>query len=82
MAGVNQGVIASLFSCSIIFSAILFYLIYGEKLTQRHFIGIFFMTISVVLISLGNSSSKPSSSSSANTISANNSTNSSSSSSN
>lgn len=57
LAGVNQGVIASIFSCSIIFSAFLFYFFFDESLTKRHVIGIILMTASVVLISIGGSSS-------------------------
>lgn len=58
-AGVNQGIIASLFSTSIVFSSILFYFLYEEKLSIRHLIGLALMLTAVVLISIG----KPSSSS-------------------
>ena len=52
-AGVNQGIIASLFSTSIIMSAIIFYFLYDEKLSSRHLFGLFLMIIAVVLISIG-----------------------------
>jgi len=56
-AGINQGVISSIFTCSIIFTAIFFFIFYGEKLNLRHLVGIFFMTVCVVLISVGSESS-------------------------
>lgn len=52
-AGVNQGIIASLFSTSIVFSAGLFYFLYDEKLSLRHCSGLIFMGAAVVLISVG-----------------------------
>lgn len=52
-AHVNQGIIASLFSTSIVFSAVLFYFLYDEKLSIRHFIGLSLMIVAVVLISVG-----------------------------
>lgn len=42
-----------MFSSSIIFSALVFYWLYDEKLSRRHFIGLVFMIAAVVLISVG-----------------------------
>ena len=53
LAGVNQGIIASIFSTSIVFSAIVFYFMYQESLSHRHLIGILFFIVCVVLISVG-----------------------------
>ena len=56
----NQGIIGSIFSTSIIFSSILFYFVYKEILTIRHLVGITFMCGSVAMISLGGESSSSS----------------------
>lgn len=56
-AGANYGVIASLFSVQIVFSAFVFYFLYAESLYKRHVIGILFFVGSVALIALGKSSS-------------------------
>jgi drug/metabolite transporter (DMT)-like permease len=53
LAMVNQGVIGSIYSTSIIFSAILFYFFYGEVLSVRHFVGMMFMIGCVAFIALG-----------------------------
>jgi drug/metabolite transporter (DMT)-like permease len=54
-AGANQGVIASVFSSSIAFTAIIFYFFYGEKFTARHLIGIPLIGAGVIFISMGKS---------------------------
>ncbi|CDW80993.1 UNKNOWN [Stylonychia lemnae] len=59
-AGVNQGIIASLFSTSIIMSAVIFYFLYEEKLSQRHLFGLALMITAVVLISIGKPASQKS----------------------
>ena len=58
-AAINQGIIASLFSISIVFSAIIFYFLYDEALSSRHFLGLAFMILSVVLISIGKDHASP-----------------------
>lgn len=57
-AGVNQGIIASLFSTSIVFSSVTFYFLYQEKLSSRHLTGLIFMAGAVVLISFGKTEDK------------------------
>ena len=52
-ADINQGIISSLFSTSIIFSSLLFYLLFKDKLTVRHLLGLLMMIVSVVLICMG-----------------------------
>lgn len=52
-ANINQGVIASLFSSSIVFTAIIFYFLYDERLTWRVLIGIIFIGGGAALISIG-----------------------------
>jgi drug/metabolite transporter (DMT)-like permease len=54
-AGVNQGIIASIFSSSIVYSAIIFYFLYDENLSHRHIVGIVFFVGCVALISIGKS---------------------------
>ena len=53
IARLNQGVIASLFSTSIVYTFILFYIIYNEKMSRRHLFGMFLMGLGVVFICLG-----------------------------
>ena len=53
MAEVNQGVIASLFTSGVIFTSILFYFIYDEKLTIMDVIGIAGILAGVALIGFG-----------------------------
>lgn len=53
LAQVNQGVISSLFTTSIVFSAIIFYFKYDEVLSMRHVVGICFFIGAVALISIG-----------------------------
>ena len=51
-ANVNQGVIASLFTSGVVFTALLFYLVYGEKLGIQSVVGMVFIVLGVVLISV------------------------------
>ena len=53
LADINHGVIASLFTSGVIFTSILFYFIYDEKLTLRDVIGIIFILAGVALIGIG-----------------------------
>jgi drug/metabolite transporter (DMT)-like permease len=53
LAKVNQGVIGSIYSTSIIFSALLFFFIYNEIMSFRHLIGMFFMIGCVSFIAFG-----------------------------
>ena len=50
LAEINQGVIASLFTSGVIFTSILFYYIYGEKLTCKDVVGIVIIIAGVALI--------------------------------
>ena len=52
-SGVNPGIIASCFSVNIPFTAIVFYFVYGNKLTIRDAIGGLLIIGSIILISLG-----------------------------
>lgn len=58
-AGMNQGVVASIFSTSIIFSSLLFFIFYNEKLIFRDLIGMLLMTVSVVFIGTGGGNVNP-----------------------
>ena len=51
-AEINQGVIASLFTSGVVFTAILFYIIYGEKLGWQSAGGIVSIIAGVFLISI------------------------------
>lgn len=52
-SGINPGIISSIFSSTCVFTIILFYFLYGQKLSVFDFIGIFFIIGSVVFISMG-----------------------------
>ena len=52
-ANVNVGVIASLFTSGVIFTAILFYFAYGENLTCRDFTGMAIIIAGVFMIGFG-----------------------------
>ena len=56
--GVNSGVIASLFSTSALFSPILFFAIYNQRLTKNDIIGCVMIVASVVIIGTSGSSSE------------------------
>lgn len=49
--GVNAGIVSSIFSTSVIFSSIIFYCKYGQKLSKFDFVGIFLVIACVALIS-------------------------------
>lgn len=49
-AGLNQGVISSLFSFMAIFDCIVFYFAFGEKVSRLHIIGVVFMFLGVACI--------------------------------
>lgn len=53
LAGINQGVIASIFTSGVIFTSVLFYFIYSEALTKKDLIGIVFIMVGVALIGFG-----------------------------
>ena len=52
-SGVNGGIISTIFSSSSIFSIIIFYFKYGQKVTKMDALGTFFIISSVVLIAFG-----------------------------
>jgi drug/metabolite transporter (DMT)-like permease len=52
-SGINPGIISSIFSSTCVFTIIIFYFMYGQKLSIFDFIGIFFIVGSVVFISIG-----------------------------
>ena len=52
-SGVNGGIISSIFASSSLFSIVIFYFKYGQKVTKMDFLGTFFILLSVVLIALG-----------------------------
>ena len=53
LAGISTGVITSLYTSGIIFVAILYYVVYGERLTFRDCIGIFIIIVGGVFIGIG-----------------------------
>ena len=57
LMNINQGVIGSLFAMSTIFTTIMFFFIFGQRLEPVYFIGITFMMTCVVLISFSKESS-------------------------
>ena len=52
LAGVNLGVIASIFTSGVFFTAFAFYLVYDEKLSMQDWIGICFIVVGVSLIGI------------------------------
>jgi len=50
--GINLGVIASIFTSGVFFTAIAFYIVYDEKLSAPDFIGICFIVVGVSLIGI------------------------------
>ena len=50
LSGVNSGIIASIFSTSILFSSLIFYFIYGQKLTKNDALGCILVAVSVFII--------------------------------
>lgn len=52
-SGMNSGIIASIFSTSVIFSNIGFYFLYGQKLTKYGILGSLLVVGCVILIGLG-----------------------------
>jgi len=52
----NSGIISSIFSSTIIYSILLFYLIYGQTVDKNASVGIVLILIQVVLISLSENS--------------------------
>lgn len=57
-SGVNPGIIASCFSMNIPFTSLIFYFIYGNKITCRDFAGSIFIIAGVFLIAVGGSDKK------------------------
>ena len=55
-AQVNQGVIASLFTSGVVFTTLLFWLVYKEKPSFWTFIGMLIIITGVVSVSLGKTS--------------------------
>ena len=51
-AHVNQGVIAGLFTSGVVFTTIFFWLIYGEKITFKTFIGMSIIISGVISVGM------------------------------
>lgn len=49
-AGLNQGVISSLVSFASVFNVIVFYFVFGEKVSKLHLIGVAFMFCGIACI--------------------------------
>jgi len=56
-AGVNLAVIVSLFVMAAFFSALVFWLMFGEQLQMKHYIGMVLLAIAVLIISLSSDAS-------------------------
>jgi drug/metabolite transporter (DMT)-like permease len=54
-SNINGGIISTIFSSSCVFTTLIFYLKYGQKITKNDFLGTFFILGCVGLISLGGS---------------------------
>jgi drug/metabolite transporter (DMT)-like permease len=52
LAGVNPGVIASIFTSGVFFTALAFFIIYGEKMTLTDIVGIVFICAGVSIIGI------------------------------
>ena len=52
-SGVNAGIIASTFASSCIFTIIIFYCKYGQKVTAFDGVGVFLIVLCVVLVGVG-----------------------------
>lgn len=52
-SGINPGIISSIFSSTCVFTIVIFYFAYGQKLSINDFVGTLFIMLCVVFISLG-----------------------------
>lgn len=52
----NSGIITSLFASSIVYTAVIFYFLYGQKVAKIQAIGMLLIIASVVLVSIGSQS--------------------------
>ena len=52
-SGVNNGIISVIFSTGVLFTAIIFYFLYGQKLTLWDLAGCIFIVVCVALIAVG-----------------------------
>lgn len=52
-SGINPGIISSIFSSTCVFTIIMFYCLYGQKLSINDWVGTAFIMLCVVFISLG-----------------------------
>ena len=52
LSGINMGVIASILTTAIFFTALIFYLVYGEKLSFYDWIGALLIMVGVAMIGL------------------------------
>jgi len=52
-SGISSAIITSLYAGNVLTTSLAFYLIFGEKLTQKHLIGMIFIIISIIMISFG-----------------------------
>jgi len=57
-AGINVGVIASLFTSGVFFTSVAFYFVYGETLTRTDFSSMVFIVIGTCMIGFGTPSRK------------------------
>ena len=53
LSGLNFGIVSSLFTSAVVFSAIIFYVLYREKIHLKDWLAMFLIIAGVVLISLG-----------------------------
>ncbi|CDW71778.1 UNKNOWN [Stylonychia lemnae] len=55
-SGISSAIITSLYAGNVLTTSLAFYLIFGEKLTQKHLVGMIFIVISIIMISYGKDS--------------------------
>ena len=53
MSGVNSGIIATIFSTSVVYTSLIFRVKYGQILTKRDWLGISVIILSVGMIGIG-----------------------------
>ena len=57
-SGINSGIISSIFSTCIVYTPLIFYVLYGQRLTKQDILGCLIVIGSVVLIAFGGGHSK------------------------
>ena len=55
----NSGIISSIFTTNVVFSTIIFYFVFGEKLSGMQIVGIMMVIASVFMVSYQDDASKP-----------------------